>query len=104
MMGANMIKKNAPTANSNESTKTKGHSSKKNSILAVLRTRSLNRFEAERHGDHCLHSTISELRKDGHAFHDEWETVPTRFRRDVRVKRYYLTHEASKRPAHTMGA
>lgn len=67
---------------------------KKDAILAVLRIRSLNRFEAEQHGDHCLHSTISELRNDGHRFHDEWELVPNRFGGETRVKRYYLVRGA----------
>jgi hypothetical protein len=59
------------------------------SILQELRTgRSLNRFEAERLGDHCLHSTIATLRGKGYLFFDEWERVPTRFDRKVRVKRY----------------
>lgn len=35
-------------------------------VYETLQKRSLNRFEAERIGDHCLHSTISELRKAGH--------------------------------------
>lgn len=83
-----MSKKNAPATNGNESTNTNRHSTKKAVILAVLKTRSLNRFEAERHGDHCLHSTISCLRAEGHIFHDEWEIVPTRFGRETRVKRY----------------
>lgn len=85
-----MSKKNAPVTNGNESTNVKRHYTKQDAILNVLRTRSLNRFEAERYGDHCLHSTISTLRGMGHVFHDEWETVPTRFGKEVRVKRYHL--------------
>ena len=62
---------------------------KEQSILKVLRAgRSLNRFEAEPLGDHCLHSTIATLRGKGYLFFDEWERVPTRFNREVRVKRY----------------
>lgn len=67
---------------------------KKASILNVLRERSLNRFEAQRYGDHCLHTTISTLTSEGHKFHSEWERVPTRFGRDVRVKRYFLLKAA----------
>lgn len=63
---------------------------KKASILNVLRERSLNRFEAQRYGDHCLNTTISILAAEGHKIHSEWETVPTRFGRSVRVKRYFL--------------
>lgn len=62
---------------------------KKSIILAILRAgQSLNRFEAERLGDHCLHSTIAELRSDGYLFRDEWEWIPTRFGKEVHVKRY----------------
>lgn len=59
-------------------------------ILAIMRAgRSLNRFEAERLGDHCLHSTIATLRGKGYLFHDEWEWVKTRFNKEVHVKRYH---------------
>lgn len=58
-------------------------------ILAILRSgRSLNRFEAEAYGDHCLNSSVSALRADGNLIHDQWERVPTRFGRKARVKRY----------------
>lgn len=63
---------------------------KKDSILAALRERSLNRFEAERMGDHCLPSTVAQLREEGYVIHDEWEEVPTRFGKACRVKRYRL--------------
>lgn len=63
---------------------------KKAAILEELHRRSLNRFEAEHMGDHCLPSTISELRKEGHVIHAADEQVMTRFGRHVRVKRYYL--------------
>jgi hypothetical protein len=70
-------------------------STKKSIILAILMSgNSLNRFEAERFGDHCLHSTISELRSDGYLFHDEWEWVPTRFGKEARVKRYWYIGRA----------
>jgi hypothetical protein len=39
---------------------------------------SLNRFEAERFGDHCLNSTVSVLRADGLTLHGQWEYVPMR--------------------------
>lgn len=63
---------------------------KKSAILETLRQRSLNRFEAERLGDHCLNSTIAELRADGYVIHSSPEMVETRFGRRVRVKRYHL--------------
>jgi|LauGreDrversion4_2_1035121.scaffolds.fasta_scaffold304937_2 hypothetical protein len=68
---------------------------KQGTILEVLATRSLNRFEAEAFGDHCLHSTISTLRDRGHIITDERERVPTRFGNTVRVKRYYLVRRAA---------
>lgn len=66
------------------------HTSKIERILAALKTPGgLNRFQAERIGDHCLNSTVAQLREDGFDIHDEWETVPTRYcPRGVRVKRY----------------
>lgn len=63
---------------------------KKQAILDALRNRSLNRFEAEHLGDHCLNSTISELRKQGHTIISSPEEVDTRFGRKTRCKRYYL--------------
>jgi len=62
---------------------------KQSTILEALRDGSLNRFDAERIGDHCLHSTVSELRSKGYLIRDYWETVPTRFGK-TRVKRYFL--------------
>lgn len=58
-------------------------------ILTIMQSgESLNRFDAERLGDHCINSTISSLRHKGHRFTDVWEWVPTRFGREVHVKRY----------------
>ncbi len=61
-------------------------------ILAHLLTgASINRFEAERIGDHCLHTTISTLTNDyGLTFIRAWEQVPNRFGGKTRVKRYAL--------------
>lgn len=58
-------------------------------VYETLQKRSLNRFEAEHIGDHCLHSTIAELRKNGHNIYSQWEVVETRFK-PTRVKRYFL--------------
>lgn len=103
--------KNAPTTKSNESAKDQEQYSicntakdgkkpinpqtKKARILELLQKRSLNRFEAERYGDHCLNSTISSLKKDGHIIHGVMEKVPTRFGKPVPVKRYFLVKGAS---------
>ena len=53
---------------------------------------SLNRFDSERYGDHCLHSTVSSLRNDyGILFDDQFEEVPALGGTAVaRVKRYWL--------------
>ena len=72
---------------------TSRHCTKKDAIRFALRNpHGLNRFEAERYGDHCLNSTIAELRADGCVIHSEWEKVPTRHNpKGVRVLRYWLT-------------
>lgn len=53
--------------------------------------RSLNRFEAERLHDHCLHTTVASLEGYGIRIEREWERVPclggTAW---TRVKRYWL--------------
>ena len=49
---------------------------------------SLNRFEAERIGDHCLNSTVSVLTAKGIVIGRVWERVPTRFGNKVTVCRY----------------
>lgn len=66
--------------------------SKAGAILDLLRRGiSLNRYEAERHGDHCLNSTIAELRNHYHQpIQSRWETVPNRLGRLTRVKRYWM--------------
>lgn len=62
---------------------------KETTILSALRAgRSLNRFEAEKLGDHVLPSTIACLRAKGHLILATWEKVPTRFGIGVRVRRY----------------
>jgi hypothetical protein len=66
-------------------------SSKTESILLALTTRSLNRFEAERLGDHCLNSTISTLTNfHGLNFERVKEKVPNRFGGQTTVVRYRL--------------
>lgn len=62
---------------------------KETTILGVLRNgKSLNRFDAEKLGDHVLSSTIACLRAKGHLILATWEKVPTRFGVPVRVCRY----------------
>jgi hypothetical protein len=64
--------------------------------------RNMNRFEAEAHNDHCLHSTVSTLKNGyGIEIEREFETVPClRGRRRVRCKRYWL----DTTPANTAAA
>jgi hypothetical protein len=83
----NQIKKAAPQTAA--LLQTHLQSTKESMIFEVFKTgKTLNRFDAEHLGDHCLHSTISTLRKKGIKFLDTWEKVPTRFGMTARVKRY----------------
>jgi hypothetical protein len=53
---------------------------------------SLNRFDAEHHHDHCLHTTVSTLENE-HGVHIDRQTekVPCVYgRKTTRVKRYWL--------------
>jgi hypothetical protein len=60
-------------------------------LRLLLGGASANRFEAERIGDHCLHSTISTLANSyGLTFIRKWEKVPNRFGGKTRVVRYSL--------------
>jgi hypothetical protein len=70
------------------------------SILATLFAgNSLHRFQAERIGDHCLHSTISTLTHDyGLAFERRPVRVPNRFGSMTKVKEYRLA-QSSRDPA-----
>jgi hypothetical protein len=60
-----------------------------------LNLHGLNRFEAERIGEHCLNSTVAVLREMyGDKLIQQWETVPTRYcETGVRVYRYWLISE-----------
>lgn len=61
-------------------------------VLAILISgRTLNRFEAEREGEHCLHTTISALaNKYDLLFVRTPETVPSNWGASCRVVRYRL--------------
>lgn len=59
---------------------------------------SLNRFEAERLGDHCLNSTISALKHNwGIDFLVVPERVPTRWGKGCDVNRYSIPESRRKR-------
>ncbi len=59
---------------------------------AIKQPRCLNRFGAEKLGDHCLNSTVAVIREScGDLLVQRWETVTTRLSPDgVRVYRYWL--------------
>jgi hypothetical protein len=68
-------------------------------VLAYLITgKSLNRFEAERIGEHCLHTTISRLSNHhGLNFMRQAEAVPNNWGSPCRVVRYWLSATERKR-------
>ena len=83
------IKRRAPRQESAPVTPMPGKDTKIGRVWKVLHAGgSLNRFQAEQIGDHCLNSTIAVLRSDGHNITGQWERVPTRFGSFVRVMRY----------------
>lgn len=58
----------------------------------------LNRFEAERIGDHCLNSTISDLANDhGLIFKRTPEKVPNHWGQPCDVTRYSLPRSSRRR-------
>ena len=61
-------------------------------LREFVKGRNMNRFEAEAHNDHCLHSTVSTLKNNyGIQIDRVFETVPcVRGRAVVRCKRYWL--------------
>lgn len=81
----------ATTSDSQQSDVT-ARTTKISTILSLfLRGQKLNRFEAERHHDHCLHSTVSSIQDWGLIVDREWERVPCLGGRStVRCKRYWL--------------
>ncbi|MBM6445277.1 hypothetical protein JQF37_16830 [Pseudomonas sp. MIL9] len=64
----------------------------------MLQDHSLNRFEAERLGDHCLHSTISSLANGyGLKFERQIERVPNHWGEPCTVTRYTLPASEHRR-------
>ena len=61
-------------------------------IEALKMPHGLNRFEAERIGEHAINSTVAVIRRRyGRHLVQEWETVPTKYNpKGVRVVRYWL--------------
>lgn len=61
-------------------------------LKVMLDGGSLNRFDAEPVGDHCLNSTISTLKnRYGLVFNRSWERVPNRWGSTTPVVRYSLS-------------
>lgn len=77
----------------NESSFTHHQTKIKRVLAAFARGENLNRFQAERLGDHCLHSTVSRIEALGIAVDREWITVPGYENHATRVRRYWLTNE-----------
>lgn len=65
-------------------------------IAALHLPHGLNRFEAERIGEHTLNSTVAVIRRMyGIKLISRWETVPTRYcETGVRVLRYWIIEGA----------
>ena len=68
---------------------------KKGKLFAMLEHfadgRRIHRFDAERLGDHCLPTTISDLqKKHGIYFDRQTVTVPNRFGSETAVSQYWL--------------
>jgi hypothetical protein len=69
----------------------RGPSKQARILLVLTRGETLNRFEAERIGDHALNSTISTLRnRYSIPIAGSTERVPTRFGEPTVCKRYSL--------------
>lgn len=64
-------------------------------IAALQHPNGLNRFEAERIGEHAINSTVAVIRaRYGSRLIQQWETLPTRYcPHGVRVLRYWLAAE-----------
>ena len=74
-------------------------------ILRALLDGSLNRFNAERHGDHCLNSTVAGIKRDyAISIAWTWEDVPALGgTTTARVKRYWLDRDpANMAKAHQL--
>lgn len=72
-------------------------------LRAFLDGRSLNRFEAERIGDHCLHSTVAKLQAKGVLIYRRDETVPGFGGNPTHCCRYSLATQSCERAAELLG-
>lgn len=87
--------KAAPPSTENAASNSQQHNDSKSlkwqTTLTHLLRGPRHRFQAERWGDHALHSTVSGITRDyGVTFSREWCEVPTRFGQACRVKAYWV--------------
>lgn len=74
-------------------------------ILTILASgRSINRFEAEPLGDHCLHSTVSAIeRRYGIRVDRREEVIAGYAGHPTRCCRYWLSHDEAIRAGSLLG-
>jgi len=73
-------------------------------VLSVLAAGGqLNRFEAERLGDHCLNSTVAKIERHGLRVDRREETVPGYGGHMTYVMRYWLTEDERRRAVVMLG-
>ena len=72
-------------------------------LRAFLDGRTLNRFDAERLGDHVLHSTVAKLQGKGLIVHRRDEAVPGYMGCVTHVCRYWLSPQSRARGAELLG-
>jgi len=72
-------------------------------LQAFLAGRTLNRFEAERIGDHCLHSTVSKLERKGLVIFRREEKIPGYLGLATHCCRYWLADTSRPRASELLG-
>lgn len=72
-------------------------------LSELARGTSLHRFQAERIGDHTLHSTVCKIQEYGIRVEREWITVPGYGGHPTRVCRYWLDAENAERACALLG-
>ena len=79
------------TKDNTESSSRKRQSKLMTLLIYFSEGKSLNRFEAEKIGCHCLNTSVNDIRRKwGIRLARKWEEVPTRFGAKVRCCRYWL--------------
>ena len=72
-------------------------------LSAFAEGRSLNRFDAERIGDHVLHSTVAAIEARGVRIERQEETISGYGGAPTRCKRYRLAPESRSRALELLG-